>query len=37
MVRIGPRDFTDDAWVEKLAKAGGMDSTEFRTHFAKFA
>jgi 6-phosphofructokinase 1 len=37
MVRIGPRDFTDDAWVEKLAKAGGMDSAEFRTHFAKFA
>src|SRR6266536_4434524 len=37
MVRIGPKDFTDDVWVEKLAKAGGMDSTEFRTHFAKFA
>lgn len=37
MVRIGPRDFADEAWVEKLAKAGGMDSAEFRTHFAKFA
>src|SRR5262245_10742808 len=37
MVRIGPKDFIDDVWVEKLAKAGGMDSTEFRTHFAKFA
>jgi 6-phosphofructokinase 1 len=37
MVRIGPRDFTDDAWVEKLAKAGGMDLAEFRTHFTKFA
>jgi hypothetical protein len=37
MVRIGSKDFTDDVWVEKLAKAGGMDSTEFRTHFAKFA
>jgi 6-phosphofructokinase 1 len=37
MVRIGPKDFTDDVWVEKLAKAGGMDSAEFRTHFAKFA
>ncbi|MCG3160134.1 MAG: Pyrophosphate--fructose 6-phosphate 1-phosphotransferase [Acidobacteria bacterium] len=36
MVRIGPKDFTDDAWVEKLAKAGGMDSADFRTHFAKF-
>jgi len=36
MVRIGPKDFTDDVWVEKLAKAGGMDSADFRTHFAKF-
>ncbi|HEU0186085.1 MAG TPA: 6-phosphofructokinase [Blastocatellia bacterium] len=37
MVRLGPKDFIDDGWVEKLAKAGGMDSAEFRTHFAKFA
>ena len=35
MVRIGPRDFSDDSWVEKPAKAGGMDSSEFRTHFGK--
>jgi 6-phosphofructokinase 1 len=37
MVRLGPKDFIDDDWVEKLAKAGGMDPAEFRTHFAKFA
>jgi ATP-dependent phosphofructokinase / diphosphate-dependent phosphofructokinase len=37
MVRLGPKDFIDDGWVEKLAKAGGMDSAEFRIHFAKFA
>jgi ATP-dependent phosphofructokinase / diphosphate-dependent phosphofructokinase len=37
MVRLGPKDFIDDGWVEKLAKAGGMDSAEFRSHFAKFA
>jgi ATP-dependent phosphofructokinase / diphosphate-dependent phosphofructokinase len=37
MVRIGPKDFTDEGWVEKLAKAGGMDPAELRTHFAKFA
>ncbi|MBO0858184.1 MAG: 6-phosphofructokinase [Chloracidobacterium sp.] len=37
MVRLGPKDFTDEGWVEKLAEAGGMDPAEFRTHFAKFA
>lgn len=37
MVRIGPKDFADQAWVEKLADAGGMDVANFRTHFAKFA
>ncbi|HKQ73837.1 MAG TPA: 6-phosphofructokinase [Blastocatellia bacterium] len=37
MVRICPKDFDDEAWVETLAKAGGMDSADFRTHFAKFA
>jgi 6-phosphofructokinase 1 len=37
MVRLGPKDFIDEGWVEKLAKAGGMDPAEFRTHFAKFA
>jgi 6-phosphofructokinase 1 len=37
MVRLGPKDFADEGWVEKLAKAGGMNSADFRTHFAKFA
>jgi 6-phosphofructokinase 1 len=37
MVRLGPKDFADDGWVETLAKAGGMNSADFRTHFAKFA
>ncbi len=37
MVRLGPKDFADEVWVEKLAKAGGMDVSDFRTHFAKFA
>jgi 6-phosphofructokinase 1 len=37
MVRLGPKDFIDEGWVEKLAQAGGMDPAEFRTHFAKFA
>jgi 6-phosphofructokinase 1 len=36
MVRIGPKDFTNEDWVERLAKAGGMDVAAFRTHFAKF-
>jgi ATP-dependent phosphofructokinase / diphosphate-dependent phosphofructokinase len=37
MVRLCPKDFIDESWVEKLAQAGGMDPAEFRTHFAKFA
>ncbi len=37
MVRISPKDFIDEAWVEKLAQASGMGSDEFRAHFAKFA
>src|SRR5262247_1547555 len=36
MVRVCPKDFTEDGWVEKLAEAGGMDSADFRAHFAKF-
>jgi ATP-dependent phosphofructokinase / diphosphate-dependent phosphofructokinase len=34
MVRLGPGDFTDDAWVGKLAAAGGLDAAGFRSHFA---
>ncbi len=36
MVRIGPKDFASEAWVEILARAGGMDVAEFRTYFARF-
>jgi 6-phosphofructokinase 1 len=30
MVRLGTKDFAEPAWVEKLAKAGGMTADEFR-------
>jgi len=35
MVRVGPGDFADDAWVDKLAGAGGFDAAGFRAHFAR--
>ncbi len=34
MVRIGKKDFTDDAWVAKLAEAGGLSTEEFVARFA---
>jgi 6-phosphofructokinase 1 len=34
MVRLGPADFTDEAWVGKLAAAAGLDPAGFRAHFA---
>jgi 6-phosphofructokinase 1 len=34
MVRIGPRDFSDAAWVAALAEAGGFSVEAFRSHFA---
>jgi ATP-dependent phosphofructokinase / diphosphate-dependent phosphofructokinase len=37
MVRIGPGDFADDAWVGKLAAAGGFDPAGFRAHFGRVA
>jgi hypothetical protein len=37
MVRIGPGDFADDAWVGKLATAGGFDPAGFRSHFGRVA
>ncbi len=37
MVRIGPRDFLDEASIAKLAQAGGMTSSEFMTRFGKFS
>jgi len=33
MVRIGKKDFEDDAWVAKLAEAAGLPSEEFVTRF----
>ena len=35
MVRLGPRDFADEAWVATLAQAGGLSPDAFRTHFAR--
>ena len=35
MVRLGPDDFADEAWVAKLAFAAGMDAATFRTHFSR--
>jgi hypothetical protein len=37
MVRLGPADFRDEAWVAKLATAGGFDAAGFRSHFERFA
>jgi 6-phosphofructokinase 1 len=37
MVRLGKQDFAEQAWVEKLAQAGGMSADEFRAHFGKLA
>ena len=31
MVRLGPRDFTDAAWVAALARAAGLDEDAFRS------
>ena len=35
MVRLGPRDFADEAWLEKLAKAGGLSTSDFRARFSR--
>ncbi len=37
MLRIEPNDFIDQAWLEKLAKAGAMKVDEFKDYFARFA
>jgi 6-phosphofructokinase 1 len=37
MVRLGPRDFADPAWVAALAQAGGLDEDAFRARFGRFA
>ena len=35
MVRLGPSDFVDEAWVNTLAKAAGLDPAGFRSHFGR--
>jgi 6-phosphofructokinase len=35
MVRLGPRDFEDAAWMAKLAEAGQLSVPEFRQRFEK--
>jgi 6-phosphofructokinase 1 len=37
MVRLGPRDFTDAAWVATLARAAGLGEDAFRARFRRFA
>jgi hypothetical protein len=33
MIRLEPRDFDDEDWVEKLAAAGNLSVEEFRDRF----
>jgi hypothetical protein len=37
MVRLGPRDFEDSAWVTRLAEAGKLSVGELRARFGKLA
>jgi 6-phosphofructokinase 1 len=37
MVRLGPRDFVDPAWVNALARAAGLGEEAFRARFGRFA
>ena len=37
MVRIGRKDFADEAWVAKLAEAAGLSTDEFVTRFGSNA
>ena len=37
MVRLGPKDFADDAWLRKLAETANLSGDEFRARFGKFA
>jgi len=37
MVRLGARDFADDAWLAMLSKAGGLSEQDFRARFARCA
>ena len=33
MVRVGEKDFLDEAWIAKLAEAGGLSVSEFHSRF----
>ena len=37
MVRLGPRDFTNAAWVATLSQAAGLGEDAFRARFGRFA
>ncbi|HET9530832.1 MAG TPA: diphosphate--fructose-6-phosphate 1-phosphotransferase [Blastocatellia bacterium] len=37
MVRLGPADFRDESWVEKLAKAAGLTKDDFLARFGHLA
>jgi ATP-dependent phosphofructokinase / diphosphate-dependent phosphofructokinase len=37
MVRIGKKDLADEAWVEKLAEAGGLSKSDFLARFGRLA
>lgn len=37
MVRLGPKDFQDEAWIAKLAEAARLSTSEFLARFGKFA
>jgi ATP-dependent phosphofructokinase / diphosphate-dependent phosphofructokinase len=37
MVRLGARDFADEAWLAKLAAAGGLTVDAFRARFSRLA
>ncbi|HEY9232324.1 MAG TPA: 6-phosphofructokinase [Blastocatellia bacterium] len=37
MVRLGPKDFIDAAWLKKLAETAKLSEDEFRARFGKFA
>jgi 6-phosphofructokinase 1 len=37
MLRLGPRDFVDPAWVAELSRAAGLEEEAFRARFGRFA
>ena len=37
MVRLGPKDFVSEEWVDRLAESAGLPKPEFLVRFGKFA